>query len=152
MKKYLSLIIIAAALVGFGFGCSTERLEIGGSYAQPGQTPDLILFQTDSAFDLAFTATQATFKFERDNREMLWKVSPDIKHSLDAARPTAFQCGQEYQRARAAYLLSPTPEGMDTLKTVLSKMSSIYSSVVVVLKDVQQQTGQQVTPPTPPSN
>jgi hypothetical protein len=151
MKKYLLLITIAAAIVGFGFGCSTDRLEVGGAYAPPGQAPDLILFQADSAFDLTFTATQAIFKFERDNRAMLWKISPDIKHSLDKARPVAFKCGKEYQKARATYLLNPTPAGMDTLKTVLSKMSAIYASAVVVLQDIQ--TAQVIElPPVPNTN
>jgi hypothetical protein len=152
MKKYFLLITIAAAIVGFGFGCSTDRLEVGGSYAQPGQAPDLILFQTDSSFDLAFTATQALFKFERDNREMFWKISPDIKHSLDKARPVAFECGKEYQRARAAYLLNPSPEGLDTMKTVLSKMSQIYAAAATVIQDVQLNQQQPSMPPAPPSN
>src|SRR5258707_8090524 len=105
--KTLKLTIIGLALCVSAFlilGCNKSTLEPGGAYAQTNQVPDLVFFQIDSAFDLAYSAIDAAFLFEFQNRPMLWTISPNIKHTLDSIRPQAVAARDKYLAARTIYI------------------------------------------------
>lgn len=130
-------------------GCSSQnaRLEQGGSYAPatfltdtngaqvtlPTQAPDIGFYQVDSAFNLAYGTVQGAFKFERDNRAMLWKVSPKIKKALDPFRPQVWDAVVRYTKARAAYMAMPTPADLGGLQAILSEVQALTSAVVAAL-------------------
>jgi hypothetical protein len=132
------------ALVAFGLACllctacNTARLEPGGAYAPATtnsagqviytQQPDLAFYTTDAAYDLAYSAIDAAFKFERDNRAMLWQISPQIKHSLDSIRPQAVEANARYLAARAAYMAHPVPANLGALQRILSEVQSLTAA------------------------
>jgi hypothetical protein len=103
-KKLINLAFLAVVILPFALGatCKQARLEPGGSYAPVDATgaytvqPDLPFYQVDAAFAFAYSALDAAFKFESDNRVMLWKISPEIKHSLDRIRPDAVTARNQY--------------------------------------------------------
>lgn len=136
--RNLLLILGLSLTIGWS-GCKSGTLETGGAYAPTntlGQVviaPDIAFFQVDAAFDLAYSAFDAAFKFEKDNRPLLWQISPDIKHSLDVIRPDAVGVVQAYAVARKAYLASPTPAGLDTLRTWLSKAQQLANMAQAVV-------------------
>jgi len=111
----------------------------GGAYApvdangNPIQAPDMVFYNIDAAYDLAYSTVDAAFRFERDNRTLLWKVSPQIKHTLDSIRPQAVSANADYLRARAAYMANPTPAGLTALQTVLSKISQLATAAAAAL-------------------
>jgi hypothetical protein len=124
-------------------GCGTAKLEQGGAYA-PAVTnedgtvsaaamPDYGFFITDSAFSLAYAAMDGAFTFERNNRAMLWQISPDIKHGLDKFRPQAYAVSLKYSLARQQYLLHPVPAGLTTLQTILEETQRLSESVLAAL-------------------
>lgn len=129
-----SLVLIATfCLTACGpIGCKST-LEEGGAYAPVGQAPDKAFFATDAAFDLAYSAVDAAFNFEKANRQLLWQISPDIKHSLDKLRPQALLIAREYTTARKAYLSNPTPAGLTTLQTILGRMQQTSTAIQAVL-------------------
>jgi hypothetical protein len=125
-------------------GCGTARLEQGGAYA-PVDTngvataaPDYAFFAVDSGFDLAYSAVNSIFTFERQNRAVLWKISPEIKHTLDKVRPQAWGYAVQYAQARRAYLANPTPAGLTLLQTISAKVQQLGATVQVL---VPQKTG-----------
>ena len=130
----LGLILVAAAvgLSGMVTGCKST-LETGGAYAQTNAAPDRVFFETDAAFNLAYSAVDGALKFERENRALLWRVSPQIKHTLDGIRPQAFQAAKDYAVARSAYLLAPAPAGLTTLQTILARIQQFSAAAVAVL-------------------
>ena len=87
----------------------------------------------DSAFDSAVSALDAAFTFERVNRAMLWKVSPDIKHALDRVRPQAVQVKVDYAKARAAYMANPLAANLTALQQVLGRAQQIAAIGTAVL-------------------
>lgn len=114
-------------------GCQTPTLAPGGSYAQAGQQPDLALYTADAAFASAYGTLDFAFKFERDNRAMLWRISPNIKHRLDAVRPVAQQAVLRWAAARKAYLLKPVPANLTTLQTILADTERLAATVTAAL-------------------
>lgn len=139
MKK-LFLTIIGAAMLLLPFtGCQSAKLESGGAYApanqegQPTQAPDLAFFTIDAAFKIAYSAVDAAFQFEHDNRLQLWRLSPEIKKTLDDIRPKADEAVRRFALARAAYIANPTPTGLDLLQTILQKTQALSESVLAVL-------------------
>lgn len=141
LRLLIPLIITCVCLIG----CAS-RLESGGAYAptktvvENGQTniiataaPDKAFFIADAAFDLSYSAVNAAFEFERNNRLLLWRISPEIKHELDKVRPQAFNAVQVYALARDAYLANPTPAGLTALQTALGKMQQLSSAAQAVL-------------------
>ena len=140
---------MAALVFGLAFtltGCA-HKLESGGAYAPvvvttnaDGATvtntvvqPDYAFYVADATFDLAYSAVDAAFKFERDNRALLWKTSPEIKKALDKIRPQAAAIVQEYGRARAAYLLNPTGANLSTLETIIAKLKQITAAATAAI-------------------
>lgn len=145
MRKLRLIIPIITVACACLVGCAS-RLESGGAYAptkeviENGQTnivataaPDKGFFVVDASFDLAYSAVDAAFNFEKNNRLLLWRLSPEIKHTLDKIRPQAFNAVQIYGTARDAYLANPTPAGLDALKTALGKMQQISAAAQAAL-------------------
>lgn len=138
---FTALILIGSllmALVAFA-GCGKGTLQPGGAYSgvtASGVTnaaPDYAFFLVDSGFDLAYSSIDAAFKFEKDNRAMLWAVSPDIKHTLDKIRPQALAIATEYLRVRAVYKANPTPANLGALQTALAKIQQLSTAAVAAI-------------------
>lgn len=132
MNKLIQISLAALALTVFS-ACHTTKLEPGGAYALTNTVPDMAFFAVDSSYDLAYSTIDAAFKFERDNRLMLWNVSPNIKHTLDAIRPKAVEADAAYLRSRAAYIANPTPTGLTVLQEILSKTQALAVSAQAAL-------------------
>lgn len=148
MKKIQSIILVA--MTCFLAGCAT-KLAPGGAYAPasatittnelgtvtviftPTSAPDLLFYGTDAAFMMAYSIVDAAFKFERDNRAMLWKISPDIKHGLDKLRPEATLVKRDYINARAEYVKNPIPPNLTLLEGVLTRANRLAASIAAVL-------------------
>lgn len=124
-------------------GCKSS-LQSGGAYAPDPTTnavtgvvtqiaSDKPFFIVDGAFYLAYSAVDAAFTFERDNRATLWALSPEIKHALDRIRPQAVIARNEYIAARKAYIANPTPSGLDTLNTILAKIQQLQATATAVI-------------------
>lgn len=141
IKKYLSritgtlaLILGVAGLVLTGpTGCHTTRLEQGGAYALTNTVPDMQFFVVESTYDIAYSSVLAVMKFERDNRLMLWNISPQIKHTLDGIRPKVVEADKAYVAARASYILNPTPVGLTPLNESLQKMQQLLATAQAVI-------------------
>lgn len=119
-------------------GCRHAQLEEGGAYARHepgtiGAETDYALYLADSAYDLAYSSLDAAFRFERDNRELLWKISPRIKGALDALRAPAWRVNGLYHDARFNYLGSPTVENLTTLQGALGQMQSLAADAQSVI-------------------
>ena len=127
MLATVSVILLTAA------SCNPARLESGGAYAPPGQVADLQFYQVDLAFDLARTGVHGVLKFERDNRNALWALSPEIKHTLDRIRPDVVKAESDYFKARATYLSNPVPAGLDPLRTASAKMRQLSATTATVI-------------------
>lgn len=145
-NRLFGLLTLITACVCLTFSGCASKLASGGAYAPTrevisnGQTnivataaPDKGFFVADAAFDLAYSAVDAAFNFEKNNRLLLWQISPEIKHTLDKLRPQAFNAVQQYALARDAYMANPTPAGLDGLKTALGKMQQLSSAAQAVL-------------------
>jgi hypothetical protein len=87
----------------------------------------------DAAYSLARATINGVFQFERDNRAMLWKISPSIKKTLDGIRPQAVKADAEYHRARAVYMANPVPAGLDQLQTILARINQLSITAASVL-------------------
>jgi len=126
-------LLCAALLCG---GCVTpDRLEQGGAYAaSETQAAQPELYAIDASFEMAYSALDATFKYERDNRLLLWKLSPGIKKGLDQLRKEAGIVRDDYALARTIYLENPTPAGLDELRTQLSKLNNANSAALAVIQ------------------
>ncbi len=142
--ELMVLMAVTALVVAMPLtGCKTSRLEPGGAYSPVTtnadgtltftQQPDVGLYAADAGFELAYAAIETAFKFERDNRVMLWKLSPQIKHGLDSIRPLAVQVKFKYAIARQAYLQSPIPANLDALNTVLAEVRSLSAAAAAAL-------------------
>jgi len=137
------LVAIALTVAAVLSGCKSGKLELGGSY-RPSTTnaagqvvdaaaPDYGFFVVDLAFSTAYSAVDAAFTFEKNNRELLWRVSPEIKYTLDKIRPVAWSTVQKYSRARRVYLASPTPAGLSTLQSLLVNIEKLAASAQAAL-------------------
>jgi hypothetical protein len=145
------------ALLGLGVSllfCScakdSHRLELGGAYAPatpmvttnnvgdvatnmvPVRPADFKLYAADASFDLAYSSLDTAFKIERDNRALLWKVSPDIKHSLDAIRPKAVEAVKAYSLARTVYIANPVPDNENVLNTAIASIKTLADAALAV--------------------
>lgn len=136
MKRlFLAFLLLAMPLV---FGCK-GTLQSGGAYAptdasgQPTQAPDMAFFVADAAYQVAYNTIDAAFTFERNNRATLFKISPQIKHTLDDIRPNLVTANNDYLLAREAYKSNPTPANLSTLQTVLAKIQQLVPTVTAVL-------------------
>lgn len=148
MKKTLvGFIALLSLSIGLWCGCKAT-LAPGGAYAPTvfttnattgvittNQMPsDMAFYITESTFILAASTIDTAFRFERDNRAALWKLSPDIKHTLDKIRPDATQAVNAYAAARKVYMANPTPAGLDMLNTIMAKAQQIASAAAAAVK------------------
>lgn len=134
----MKTLILALLLAVAGLSCKHASLAPGGAYSgvSGGVTnaaPDFTFYAVDAAYDLAYSAIDAAFKFERDNRIMLWKVSPDIKRVLDRIRPQAVAINVKYLAARNVYIANPTPANLTPLQTFLSQLQQISTAATAAL-------------------
>lgn len=142
MRKTLFVLSLALALVLPA--CQHAALAPGGAYAPTNSVgtataaPDVTFYQVDQAFSLAYGIIQGVFKFELDNREYLWGLNPKIKRTLDGIRPDVVNAIQNYDIARRAYQASPTPTGLSTLQTVLSKAQQLATTAQAVTSNLQK--------------
>lgn len=135
MKKFCLFLAVLSLSIGLWTGCKST-LEPGGAYSPVTtnvagvviNSPDIGLYTADSAFIAAYSILDLAFKFERDNRLMLWKISPDIKHSIDKIRPGAETAVQAYKAARADYLQHPSPQGLDLMNSIILKIQQVASA------------------------
>lgn len=134
MKTFIHALILCAILV-IGSACNKGTLQPGGAY-NPNPSivePDKAFYVADAAYKVAYTGITAIFDFERENRLLLWEISPDIKHKLDEIRPKAVEANETYLEARAVYKANPTPAGLTKLQTALSKLQQITSTVQTIV-------------------
>lgn len=134
----LAFLVVSLVLLS---GCKTT-LAPGGAYAPATYTtnalgqittnqvvlPDMAFYRTEAAFKTAYDLLNGVFTWERENRLVLWKISPDIKHGLDAIRPTAAAVAKQYGIARLAYMATPTPAGLDLMNTILAKVQQLQTA------------------------
>ncbi len=129
----LSVLFFAILLAG----CKTSRFEPGGAYTHTNTagavTVDFALFYADNAFRAAHGTLDFAFKFEKDNRALLWSVSPDIKHGLDVIRPRAAAIVRQFATAREAYLLQPNPDSLSNLNGILDELQRLAAAAMAVV-------------------
>ena len=148
MKNKLCAVLAPLLLIAWLFALSSAligckaSLQSGGAYAPTNSAgvatvqPDLQFYQVDAAYDLAYSVIDAAFKFERDNRNYLWQLSPTIKHTLDEIRPQAVMANAQYLTARAKYLSNPVPTGLSELQTILAKVQQLTTTASAALPHV----------------
>lgn len=145
MKKVFLFIGLAAISVSLFLGCGKATLESGGAYA-PANTNvvdtavAVSFYNTDLSYKVAWSAINTVFEFERNNRALLWNLSPNIKKTLDEIRPQAVAANAKYLAARQAYLDTPDQPGLDILHTILADLQKLVASVQVVLPAATLQT------------
>lgn len=105
-------------------GCGKATLEQGGVYEG-----DKILYTADATFKVAHATMDFLFKYEEDNRKMLWQVNPSIKRTLDYLRPLAVSAETDYAQARAAYLVYPDQDATTKLHIALAKVEQFATMV-----------------------
>ena len=146
-----ALLLFVTAAIPFSSGCKSPTLQEGGSY-YPGSfvvttdpsgvsttnfvasaAPDKAFFIADSSYLLAHAMVDSVFQFERDNRLALWRMSPDIKHNIDALRPRAVGLQLQWARARQAYMASPRPASLDRLGSILAQMQALAAAAVAAM-------------------
>jgi hypothetical protein len=137
MKYAITTWLLVGALCGL-VACKST-LQPGGAYAPtdtngvPTLQADYAFFITDSAYDLAYSSIDAVFKFERDNRGMLWAIDKNIKHTLDKARPQAVAINDQYLNARAVYLANRVPANLNAMQQALARAQQIATTLTAVL-------------------
>lgn len=143
--------IIISVLAAITLIACKSTLEQGGAYA-PGTfviatndsgvvvtnfiavaAPNRAFYLADASYDLAYSAIDAAFEFERRNRDALWRLSPSIKRALDDLRPTAWDINVKWAKARQAYLLNPTPPGLTDLQRLLSELQNVSQAARAAL-------------------
>jgi hypothetical protein len=149
MKRSINLLLICLTLIiGLLTGCQLagNRLEAGGAYAPvttnelgqvvPLTAPETELFVADTAFKLAYDSLNLAFTTERDNRELFWGMSPDIKHTLDALRPKAVAIVKQYALVRTICLANPNPANLSQVQYVLAEVRRLASTASAALISV----------------
>lgn len=133
--KILSILLILSLFVG---GCalfSPTKLQTGGAYAaSETQAAMPELYAVDSSFDLAYTALDTAFKYEKANRNALWAINPMIKKRMDALRVEAQRVNIDFAVARQAYLANPVPGNLSTLNQVLAKLQAANATALLVIQ------------------
>jgi hypothetical protein len=131
-------------------GCNKSTLAPGGAYAPATfvtnadgtvtttQTvmSDMAFYITEASFLLAASTIDTAFRFEAENEMMLWRISPEIKHTMDKIRPDATQAVMAYKAARNEYKKHPTPTGLDLLQTLLSKVQQVATSAAAAVQNI----------------
>jgi len=133
MKKLILLISLLACL--FLLPACHTTLATGGAYSGTNAPTslDYAFYQVDAAFALSYDACDTAFNFERNNRAMLWKLNPDIKHTLDSIRPRAVQAAQKYAVARAAFEANQNQVNLDPLVRLLAEFQPLTAQAQAAL-------------------
>lgn len=143
MKKlHAILFLVTALLMPVLTGCKTQ-LEPGGGYAPTNSAGEVVyedngLFLADAAYRFAYETIGSVFKFERDNREEIWALTPKVKEELDKLRAKANEIDRRWAFARQAYRQNPTPAGLSTLQTILSEIQRLLPTVQSQLAPVYE--------------
>lgn len=136
MKKQILSILLLLSL--FASGCALfnqQKLETGGAYAaSETQAAMPELYAIDSSFDLAYTALDTAFKYEKANRTALWAINPMIKKRMDALRVEAQRVNIDFAVARQTYLANPVPGNLSTLNQVLGKLQAANAVALTVIQ------------------
>lgn len=136
----LTGLIVALGLAGPGWGCRTApKLEPGGVYAPTNDVGQVIyndigLALADASYKFAYETVTAVLRFEREHRAEIFKLTPDVKHALDAVRPKVVEVDRRWAVARQAYRANPTPAGLSTLQTILSEVQRLVPAVQAELQ------------------
>ncbi len=139
MIRFLRTFLTVTFAVMFMAGCASKKLESGGAYAPTDSTgaataaPDLPLFTVDSAYRIAYNTVDSIFTIEKDNRDLLWKMNPEIKHTLDRIRPQAWEANVKFHTARNAYIANPVPANLAVLQQILATMQQLVATATAVL-------------------
>lgn len=143
--RFRNILIVSSllALTSLAVGCGHATLNPGGAYAPLAITnadntvtapqADFEFYVADSAFEIAHNAIQTVTDYERDNRLTLWRISPEIKHSLDQVRPQIVKVELKYALARKAYMANPVTERLTTLQGILQEAQRLQATVSAVL-------------------
>jgi len=136
MKKLLlSLTLLSSLLIS---GCvlfnADKKLEAGGAYAKSDTAEAMPeLFLADSAFKTSYSAIVVVFNYEKANRLILWKISPNIKKKLDGYRDQVWEIQVQYAQARTAYLANKVPANLDAVTAALAKLTQLNAVVSTVI-------------------
>jgi hypothetical protein len=106
-----TLAICVSAFVGCG-GCST--LAPGGAYAG-----DKLLYDSDQSILGAYQIFDVFLKWEKDNRDELFKLTPDIKKAADNIRANGTKWIDSAIAMREAYKTRPGPDTRTALQSAL---------------------------------
>lgn len=139
-------ILVGALLTVAITGCKTH-LASGGAYS-PGEfvvttnvagttatnfvlssAQNIAFYEADTAYNAAYSIVDAAFKWESDNRAQLYKLTPEIKHTLDKIRPAAWQVQQRWAAARQAYEANPIPANLTAIQTLVAQIQSLVPTV-----------------------
>ena len=132
-KTFLSTVaalLFCAGLTLTTTGCNKATLAPGSLYTATNATPstlDYAFFQVDSAFSLAYATCDTAFNFEANNSAFCWKLSPDIKHTLDKIRPEALRLAQQYAKYRKLFIANPSSINLSSLQTTLDSLQPLTS-------------------------
>lgn len=136
MKRLLAALVLTAvlALAFVTPGCKTSTLEPGGAYSPTNAVGEVVhndigLAMSDASYKFAYESALTVFQFEKDNRAALWAVSPEIKHTLDKARPVVVDINVRWAVARRSYRQNPTPASADALTAIVSEMQRLLPAV-----------------------
>lgn len=130
-------------------GCHST-LQPGGAYApgnwstnsagilnfMPSAAPDLQLYQADAAFLLSDRAIHGAFSIELANRQLLWEISPSIKHTLDQLRPRVLEAEIAWATARQAYLAAPVPANLSAVQLILARLQRLEAVATATISIV----------------
>lgn len=141
MKRTQTLfagLMLAAALFTLPLhqsGCGKKTLEVGGAYyPSTNNAPDIVRFQADTAFLLAYNAIDFVFTQELNNRALLARVSPKITPAIDAIRPAALDVRNRYLVASDAYAANPSPTGLTTMQNLITEIGKLADSAKVAIQ------------------
>jgi hypothetical protein len=124
----LAALLLCAGLTFTTTGCNKGTLAPGSLYTATNVQPstlDYAFFQVDSAFALAYATCDTAFTFEANNAAFCWKISPDIKHTLDKIRPEALNLAQQYSKYRKMFIANPTLANLSPLQTALNNLQPL---------------------------
>ena len=122
---------IAAFAVVFSIGCGT--LQPGGAYAPVNQQADKTLYVADASYKLAYDLLDKVFTIEKENRDVLWKLNPNIKHTIDSIRAQAWPVTQQWAACRKVYLANPVASNLDSLNAALGKLQQLGATAQAAL-------------------
>ena len=119
MKKILNSIIAAAVLLTVGCG----TLAPDGVYKS-----QKVLYTADQTFETTHDIIDAFLKWEFENGDALYQLSPRIKAGADAIRKDAPEWINKYNDARKAYLLAPVKDNSTALEEALDQLERLAAA------------------------